>query len=75
MPTKPIRRKALGVSAMLTLRYPAAEVPGLDAAAAAKGMTRGSYMYDVIARDVRATQKRAMREAERRQGDRRSAAA
>lgn len=53
MNPKRTRRKANGVGAILTLRYPAEEVPALDAAAEARGMTRGSFMYEAVTREVR----------------------
>lgn len=59
MDRKRIRRKPMGVGAILTLRYPAGEVTALDAAAEAKGVTRGSFMYDAVSREVRRLERRA----------------
>ena len=59
MAPKRIRRKPMGVGAILTLRYPADEVSALDAAAEAKGVTRGSFMYEAVAREVRRLEKRS----------------
>lgn len=56
------RRKPKGVGAILTLRYPAAEVPGLDAAAEHAGVTRGTFMYEAVAREVRRIERRLQKE-------------
>lgn len=53
MPGKVTRRKPNGIGAMLQLRYPAHEVPDLDAAAQAVGKTRSAFMYDTLIREVR----------------------
>lgn len=63
MPTKRTRRKPNGVGAILTLRYPADEVPALDAAAEAKGLTRGAFMHAAIAREVRRVERNSPRPA------------
>jgi hypothetical protein len=53
MDPKITRRKANGVGAMLSVRYPAHEVNALDAAALFKGITRGALIYDAVSREVR----------------------
>jgi len=63
MTTKRTRRKANGVGAILTLRYPADEVPALDAAAEARGLTRGSFMYEAVTREVRRLAKQSQKRA------------
>lgn len=71
MPSKRERRKPAGVGAVLTLRYPAAEVPALDAAATDAGLTRGSFMYIAVSKEVERVQRR-MQRTERREGERRA---